>query len=379
MMIIGVPKEVKVQESRVALPPEGARALVEAGHEILIETSAGHGSGFSDREYKRARARIVDQETVWSADLVLKVKEPVKDEFRFFRNGLILFTYLHLAPNKPLTRHLVASGVTAIDYATVQLQDGSLPLLRPMSEISGKLAARKAAQIREEKSGLLLGGTSKIAPEHVLIIGGGNVGTNAAEEALGMNARVTVLDSNPGRVKWLLEHLRRFIKPQNAYSAIRHQQLRCEIQSREILERLLLNCDVVIGAALIPGAEAPHIVTKDMVKKMKKGSVIIDVSIDQGGCVETSHATDHDNPTFTKYGVIHYCVTNMPGIVPRTSTFALTNETLPYILKLADKGFEQAVREDPALARGVNVYKGQITHDELPENLGRYTPLEELF
>ena len=380
-MIIGVPKEVKVQESRVALTPEGAEALVDVGHRVLLEKTAGRGSGFSDHEYRKMGARIVTQEEAWSADIVLKVKEPIEEEFDFFRAGLVVFEYLHLASasGRQLTRQLKSSGVTAIDYSTVQLPDGSLPLLRPMSEISGKLAIRKAAQIREEEFGLLLGGTSKVAPEQVLILGGGNVGVNAAEEALGMDARVTVLDSNPERVAWLREHLRHFIKPQNAYSVIRYQQLACEIQSKERLERLLPFCDVVIGSVLKPGAVAPKIVTRRMVKSMKEGSVIVDVSIDQGGCIATSHETDHNKPTFREYGVLHYCVTNIPGIVPRTSTIALTNETLSYILEIANKGIVRAVQENPALALGVNVYKGKTTNEALARALRhKYTPLEEV-
>lgn len=375
-MIIGVPKEVKVQESRVALTPDGAKMLVSLGHTVFVENGAGVLSGFSDEEYLNAGAKITDARGAWNAELVIKVKEPVKKEFCHFRKGLILFTYLHLAPNKPLTRKLLSFRVTAIDYSTVQLPDGSFPLLRPMSEITGKLAIRKAAQIREKKSGLLLGGTSKFPPEHVLIIGGGNVGVNAAEEALAMDARVTVIDLNPKRVSWLREHLRHFIKPQSLYSAIRYQQVVCEIQNAKMLENLLPHCDIVIGAALIPGAETPHIVTEEMVKTMKKGSVIIDVSIDQGGCFETSRPTNHNRPTFTKYGIIHYCVTNMPALVPRTSTMALTKETFSYILELANKGLERAMLDNHALAKGINIHEGKITNQSISKNFGKYKPPE---
>jgi alanine dehydrogenase len=365
-MIIGVPKERKIHEFRVALTPEGTRKLKEHGHTVLVEKSGGEGSGFSDKEYETAGAKIVNAKTTWMvAQLVLKVKEPIKGEFKFLRRGQILFTYLHLAPNPELTNELLKKGVSAIDYATVQLQDGSLPLLRPMSEITGKLAIEIGSELLRNETGILLGGTEKVKPAEVLILGGGTVGTNAAEDALKLGAKVTIFDSNPKRVQWLQSHLQQFVHTKG--TDVRSPQLLCLLQNEYALCRALPACDLVIGSALIAGAKAPHLVTEEMVKTMKKGSVIIDVSIDQGGCFETSHPTNHKEPTFIKHGIIHYCVTNMPGSVPRTSTLALTNETLPYILELADKGFERAVHENPALALGVNIHQGKIAHPALAE------------
>lgn len=375
-MIIGVLKERKISESRIALTPDNVKKLVGHGHKILVEESAGKGSGFSDEEYKNAGGGISDAFTIArEANLIVKVKEPFRggflglfpNEYRRFREGQIWFTYLHLAPNKRLVRALLESGVTAIDYATVQLPDRSLPLLKPMSEITGKLAIQIGAELLRKKSGILIGGTLKVKPAEVVILGGGTVGLNAAEDALKLGACVRIFDINPKRIEWLEENLCKHVW--FAGMDVRYQQLWCIVQDQKKLAALLPSCDLLIGAALVPGAKAPILVTQEMVKTMKEGALIVDVAIDQGGNVATSHPTSHRNPTFTKYGVIHYCVTNMPGSVARTSTLALTNETFPYILELADKGLERAIKENLALALGVNIHKGKITHPELAKAL----------
>lgn len=380
-MIIGVPKETKTLEQRVALTPNGAKKLVELGQTVYVERSAGQGSRFSDEEYEKSGARIVDMRSSWAADIVLKVKEPqcafVTNEYQYLHQGQILFAFLHLASNRHLTHELCKRGVIGIDYATVQLPDGSFPLLRPMSEIAGKLAISEASHLLAHSRGMLLGGTVKVTPVNVTIIGGGTVGTNAAEDALKLGARVRIFDVNQRRVEWLKEYLRQFVTLQGL--DVRYQQLWCMTQNYNFLWGLTPTTDLLIGAPYSAGAKAPLLVTKEMVKRMPKGSVIMDIAIDQGGCVETSHPTNLEHPTFVKYGVVHYCVTNMPGLVPRTSTIALTQETLPYIVELATKGFERAVRENLGLAGGVNIYKSRITHEGLAKAVCQeYVPLEKL-
>lgn len=369
-MIIGIPKEIKDSESRVALTPEGVSKLVKSGHSVLIERSAGEGSGFSDKEYAATGAKIVKEtKTVWDiSETILKVKEPQRKEWRYFRPGQIIFTYLHLAAEQRLAHKLKKSGVTAIDYATIEAADGSLPLLKPMSEIAGKLAAQIGARFLEKNGGgkgVLLGGTEKVPPSKVLVLGGGTVGSSAAEIALGMGAKVFLLDKNQGKIESLKKRFGYF---NNRFSAI--------LSSEEQIQKLSAVADLIIGAVLIPGAKAPKILTEKMVKKMAAGSVIVDVAIDQGGCVATSRPTSHKKPVFIKHGVLHYCVPNIPGVVPRTATQALSMATLPSVLLLADKGFERAVKENPAFAKGVNVWRGRITHQKLAESLSdKYTPM----
>jgi len=369
-MIVGIPREIKDNEYRVALTPGGVESLVRAGHTVLVEQGAGVGSGFSDEQYVRGGAKIEpDPARVWAmADMVLKVKEPLPQEYRFFREGLLLFTYLHLAAERELTHALLARKVTAIAYETVQRADGSLPLLMPMSQIAGRMAAQVAAHYLERTAGgrgKLLGGVPGVRPADVVIIGGGTVGTNAAQIALGMGAHVIVIEESADRLRYLSEILHGNLttlssNPRNIADAVQH-------------------ADVVIGAVLKPGAKAPHLVTYEMIRTMTPGTVVIDVAVDQGGCVETSRPTSHSDPVFTVDGVLHYCVPNMPGAVPRTSTYALSNVTEPYALRLADLGFARAVQADPALAKGVNTYCGHITCQAVAEAFGlEYTPLGSL-
>jgi alanine dehydrogenase len=360
-MIIGVPKEIKNNENRVGITPAGVAAFKNNRHHILIETSAGAGSGFSDQEYREAGAEVVDSaEEVWKADMVMKVKEPLPEEFKFFREGLIIYTYLHLAPEPELTKALVDHKVTAIAYETIQLENGSLPLLTPMSEVAGRMSVQIGAQFLEKPKGgkgVLLSGVPGVLPGKVVIVGGGVVGTNAAKMAVGLGADVTILDINPDRLRQLDDQFSRKIKPvmSNAYNI-----------AAEVKE-----ADLLIGAVLIPGARAPRLVTEDMVRTMVAGSVIVDVAIDQGGSIETGdRITTHDNPTYEKYGVIHYAVANMPGAVPRTSTLALTNVTVPYGIEIVNKGYQQAVLDNQALAKGINVIDGKVTHKAVAEAHG---------
>ncbi|HET9014498.1 MAG TPA: alanine dehydrogenase [Thermomicrobiaceae bacterium] len=369
-MIIGVPKEIKDNENRVSTTPGGVHEYVSRGHQVLVERSAGVGSGFSDDEYARAGASIVatHAEVFARADMIVKVKEPILPEYDLMRSGQILYTYLHLAAEEQLTRVLMDRGVTAVAYETVQLANGALPLLAPMSEVAGRMAPQIGAQYLTKTHGgrgLLLGGVAGVPAAEVVVIGGGIVGTNAAEIALGMGADVTVVDINIERLRYL-EH-------------VLHGRFHTLASSRHNIAEAVRTADLVVGGVLIPGAKAPKLVTRDMVEAMRPGAVIVDVAIDQGGCIETCRPTTHSNPTYTEYDVIHYCVTNMPGAVPRTSTFALSNVTLPYGLKLADLGFDAAVAADPALARGVNVFRGHITYASVAEAFGlTYTPLNEL-
>ena len=365
-MRIGVAKEIKPQEYRVALTPAGARELVQRGHDVVVEEGAGLGSAFPDDAYERAGASIASVDDVWAnAELLLKVKEPIAAEYQRLRDGLTLFTYLHIAADEPLTRALVDSGITAIAYETVETDRGALPLLAPMSEIAGRLSAQAGADHLEKPKGgrgILLGGVAGVAPARVLVIGGGMVGYNAAVIALGMGAQVTILERSVDRMRFLEQIL--------------SGRVQLLMSSTLQLEESIKDADLTIGAVLIPGALAPKLITRDMISTMKESSVFVDVAIDQGGCAETSRPTTHDDPVYTVEGVIHYCVANMPGAVPITSTRALTNVTLPYIEQLADLGAVGAVRANPELARGVNVIRGKVTYEAVCEAHDMpYTPL----
>ena len=368
-MRIGVAKEIKTDEYRVALTPAGARELALKGHEVLVETDAGGGSSFPDSDYERAGARIVSVDDVWSqAEMLLKVKEPIAAEYPRLRDGLVLFTYLHIAADEPLTRALVDSGIAAVAYETVETDDRRLPLLAPMSEIAGRLASQAGAYFLEKPlggRGLLLGGVPGVTPGRVLVLGGGVVGYNAAIIAIGLGAQVTILDKSIDRMRYLDEIL------SGRVSTVMSSALQ--------IESSIAEADLVIGAVLVPGARAPKLVTRDMLGVMKKGAVIVDVAIDQGGCVETAHPTTHSDPVYQVDGITHYCVANMPGGVPITSTKALTNATLPYVEAIADHGLAEAVTLDPALGRGVNVVDGKITYEPVAEahDLG-YTPLSDV-
>ncbi|WP_027717071.1 alanine dehydrogenase [Desulfovirgula thermocuniculi] len=361
-MIVGLPREIKPQEHRVGLTPAGVDALVRAGHRVLVERGAGEGSGFSDADYRQAGAQITAEAgEVWAqADMVVKVKEPLPAEYKYFRPGLVLFTYLHLAAEPELTRVLAEKQVTAIAYETVELPNGSLPLLTPMSEVAGRMAVQVGATFLEKPrqgKGILLGGVAGVPPAHVVILGGGTVGTSALKRAIGMGARVTVIDKNLNRLRYLDD--------------VFHGQIETLASNHLNIAAAVREADLVIGAVLIPGARAPRLVTEEMVRAMEPGSVIVDVAVDQGGCVETvDRPTTHEDPVYIKHGVVHYAVANMPGAVPRTSTLALTNATLPYVLALASKGWKRAVKEDPALARGVNVVLGRITNPGVAEAHG---------
>jgi alanine dehydrogenase len=366
---IGVPKEIKSDEYRVAVTPAGARELVQRGHEVVVEASAGDGSAFADSTYEAAGARIVTVDEVWAeSELLLKVKEPVKAEYDRLRDGLVLFTYLHIAADEPLTRALVESGIAAVAYETVETDSRALPLLAPMSEIAGRLAAQAGAYFLEKPlggRGLLLGGVPGVAPGRVVVIGGGMVGYNAAVIALGLGADVTILERSLDRMRHLEEVL------SGRVSLVMSSSLEIEESVQE--------ADVVIGAVLIPGALAPKLITREMVAGMKEGAVLADVAIDQGGCAETSRPTTHSEPVYTVEGVTHYCVANMPGAVPITSTKALTNATLPYVEAIADHGLAEAVARDPALARGVNVLDGKVTYEAVADAHGLdYQALEDV-
>jgi alanine dehydrogenase len=368
-MRIGVAKEIKTDEYRVALTPAGARELVQRGHDVLVETGAGAGSSMPDADYERAGARIVSVDDAWGdAELLLKVKEPVEAEYKRLREGLVLFTYLHIAADLPLTQALVDSGIRAVAYETVETDDRRLPLLAPMSEIAGRLAAQAGAYFLEKPlggRGLLLGGVPGVQPGKVLVLGGGVVGYNAAVIAIGLGAQVTILDRSIDRMRYLDEIL------SGRVSTVMSSTLQ--------IESMIGDADLVIGAVLVPGARAPKLVTREMLGGMKNGSVIVDVAIDQGGCVETAHATTHSDPVYEFDGVLHYCVANMPGGVPITSTKALTNATLPYVEAIADHGLADAVGRDRALAKGVNVFEGKITYEPVAAAHGlEHTPLAEL-
>ncbi|HTT41990.1 MAG TPA: alanine dehydrogenase [Steroidobacteraceae bacterium] len=361
-MRIGVPKEIKVHEYRVGLVPAGVRELSAAGHEVLIESGAGRGIGVEDEEYRAAGAGIAASaaDVFARADLVVKVKEPQASECQLLRRNQVLFTYLHLAADPQQADGLIKSGATAIAYETVTAPNGSLPLLTPMSEVAGRMSIQVGAASLQKANGgfgVLLGGVPGVAPARVVILGGGVSGTHAAEMAVGMRADVTIVDRSVNRLREL--------------SALFASTLRTAYSTTETIERLVRDADLVVGAVLVAGAAAPKLVTRAMVKTMKPGAVLVDISIDQGGCFETSHATTHADPTFVVDGVIHYCVANMPGAVPRTSTLALTNATLPYVRALADLGWQAALRRDAGLAAGLNVHAGEITHEVVARALGR--------
>src|SRR5216684_6121491 len=361
-MIIGVPKEVKDHETRVGLVPSGVVALREAGHEVLVESRAGEGSAITDREYMQAGAGIAQKAAeVWlKADLVVKVKEPQPSEYGFLRPGLILFTYLHLAPLPELTNRLLDAKVTGVAYETIVEPDGSLPLLTPMSEVAGRMAVQVGAQYLEAPNGgrgILLAGVPGVAPANVVILGGGVVGTNAAKVALGIGAAVTIIDKSMNRLRQLDD--------------IFNGNVVTLASNVWTIRESVKTADLVVGAVLIHGASAPKIVRRQMIAEMKRGAVVVDVAIDQGGCFETSHPTTHTNPVYFVDGVLHYCVSNMPAAVPHTSTYGLTNATFPYLLQLADKGLEQACRDSAAIAEGVNTYQGQITYPGVAESQGR--------
>ncbi len=369
-MIIGVPKEIKDNEFRVGLVPAGVRKLVHAGHNVLIESGAGLGSGIIDHEYEAAGAKLVhDAATLYAeAELVVKVKEPLAREFGCMRPGLVLFTYLHLAPLPELTQVLLDKKVTAVAYETVRRNDQFLPLLAPMSEVAGRMSIQAGAHCLEKEAGgrgILLGGVTGVEPGNVVILGSGTVGTNAAQMAVGLGASVTIIGRNPARLAAL----------EKTFSG----KIGTKISSRENIAAEISRADLVVGAVLVPGAVTPKLITRDMLALMQKGAVLVDVSIDQGGCIETARPTTHSDPVYTVDGIIHYCVANMPGAVPRTSTFALTKATLPFALAIADKGLLGAIREDPALKSGVNTYNGLLTNKEVADSQKReFIDIDEL-
>ncbi len=368
-MIIGIPLEKKEMENRVALTPGGAAALHARGHEVLVETSAGAGSGFGDDGYLQVGAQIVEAADVWGADMVCKVKEPLQEEYPFFYPGLALFTYLHLAAESALARALLEKKVTAIAYETVQLENGALPLLTPMSEVAGRMAVQVGAHFLEHNNGgmgVLLGSVPGVKPGVAAIIGGGVVGINAAKIAVGLGARVIMLDIDAQRLRHLDD--------------IFNGRVETVMSNEFNIARAVETADLLIGAVLVAGARAPTLVSAEMVKSMKPGSVIVDVAIDQGGCVETiDHVTYHGDPTYVRHGVVHYSVGNMPGAVPRTSTLALTNVTLPQVLHIADHGVRAACKADRALAHGLNTFGGHVTHEAVARSLGLdYTSAEKL-
>lgn len=360
-MIVGVPKEVKTHEYRVAMIPVGVEELTRAGHAVLIQAGAGQGSGIGDEQYKAHGAEIVpDAAAIWQrADLIVKVKEPLPEEWSHMRSGQTVFTYFHFAADEPLTRAVMKSGITAIAYETIKDARGTLPLLTPMSEVAGRMSIQEGAKFLErpfEGRGILLGGVPGVLPANVAILGGGVVGANAAKVAAGLGANVAILDINLDRLRYLDD-----VMPKNVTTLFSHRHNILDCVSR---------ADLLIGAVLIPGARAPYLLREDDLKRMPPGAVIIDVAIDQGGCIETSKPTTHTKPTYMVHDVVHYCVTNMPGAVGRTSTYALTNVTLPYVLQMAKKGVEKAVRENAALAQGVNIRAGTVTNPAVAATFG---------
>jgi len=369
-MVVGTVREIKDNEYRVGLVPGGVKTLADSGQQVLVETRAGEGSGISDDEYRQAGAEIVASAAeVWKrAEVLVKVKEPIEPEYGHLREGQILFTYLHLAPLPKLTKVLLERKVTGVAYETITGPEGSLPLLTPMSEVAGRMSIQVGARYLERVNGgrgVLLGGVPGVPPAEVIIIGGGVVGINAAKMALGMGARVTILDRSVTKMQYIDDVFGGHV---------------ATLMSNPIaIARAVARADLLVGAVLIPGAAAPKLVTRSMVSAMKKGSVIVDVAVDQGGCIETTHPTTHSAPTYEVDGVVHYCVANMPGAVPRTSTFALTNVTFPYLLRIARKGLKQALKDDPSLGPGVNTYAGKLTCAPVAEAQGLpYTPLESL-
>lgn len=358
-MLIGLPKEVKDNENRVGLTAGAVKVLTRRGHRVLVQAGAGLGSSIPDGEYRAAGADIVAEAAdAWSAQMVVKVKEPIEVEYRFLRENLLLFTYLHLAADRKLTHQLLDKKVVGIAYETVQTPERRLPLLQPMSEVAGRMATQIGAVYLEKPSGgrgILMGGVTGVAPANVAILGGGTVGANAAKVAVGMGAHVTVLDISHERLVYLddIYHGRLYTRTSNEYN----------------IEEIIFGADLIVGAVLIPGGRAPHLITRAMLSKMREGAVIVDVAVDQGGCVETTRPTTHSNPTYVVDGVLHYCVANMPGAVPRTSTFALNNQTLPYVTQMANDGLN-ALRKNPALRAGLNTYCGQVIHNGVSQAFG---------
>jgi alanine dehydrogenase len=369
-VIVGLPKEIKDNEYRVGLTPAGVRALADAGHSVVVEKSAGEGSGFEDALYVTAGARMIESaDDVWAeAEMIVKVKEPIEPEYPRMKEGLLLFTYLHLAPDPKQTQALLEHKVTGIAYETITDKKGTLPLLTPMSEVAGRMAVQVGAQYLEKMNGgrgVLLGGVPGVPAARIVIIGGGVVGTNAAKIAVGMGAQVTIVDKNLDRLRELDD--------------IFLSKISTLASSAYAISGAISEADLIIGAVLVPGAAAPKLVTRAMLKDVSKGAVIVDVAVDQGGCIETTRPTTHSNPTYYVEDVLHYCVANMPGAVPRTSTFALTNATLPYALRLANRGFIEAISSDPGLKEGVNTHAGRLTYKAVADDQGlEYTPLDEL-
>ena len=368
-MIIGVPKEIKNNENRVALTPAGAKELIKRGHEVFIQTTAGVGSGFSDNEYIQAGASILPtiEATYEKAEMIMKVKEPIEQEYGLIRKDQLVFTYFHFASYEPLTHAMIKSGGICLAYETVEKADGSLPLLVPMSEVAGRMAIQEGAKYLEKPlqgRGILLGGVPGVRPAKVLILGGGVVGTNAAKMAAGMGADVTIMDVSLPRLRYLDD-----VMPANVNTFMSN-----EYNIREMVP----SHDLIVGAVLIHGAKAPHLITKDMLKDMREGTVLVDVAVDQGGCIETCKPTTHEDPTYVIDGILHYCVANMPGAVPYTSTLALTNATLPYAIELANKGWKQACKENHELLLGLNVVKGDVVYEAVAEAFGLpFVPVEE--
>lgn len=369
-MKIGLPKEIKDNEYRVGLTPAGVHALVNAGHDVFVQKTAGEGSGFTDDQYAKTGATLIETaDEVWATgDMIVKVKEPIAPEYPRMRENQLLFTYLHLAPELELTKQMMDRKVTGVAYETITDPLGKLPLLTPMSEVAGRMSVQVGATYLEKMNGgkgILLGGVPGVPAANVVILGGGVVGTEAAKMAVGLGARVTIIDRNLDRLRQLDD--------------IFLSKVQTLASSRYAIEEAISHADLVIGAVLVVGAAAPKLVTRDMLHLIPNGAVLVDVAVDQGGCFETTHATTHSNPTYYEEGVLHYCVANMPGAVPRTSTFALTNATLPYALDLANKGFEKAIAEDAGLQEGVNTYAGKLTYDAVAESQGiEYTPLDSL-
>jgi len=369
-VIVGLPKEIKDNEYRVGLTPAGVRALTDAGHQVNVEKNAGEGSGFDDALYQKAGAQIINSaDDIWAgADMIVKVKEPIAPEYPRMREGHLLFTYLHLAPDHELTDQLIKRKVTGIAYETITDRRGGLPLLTPMSEVAGRMAIQVGAHYLEKMAGgrgILLGGVPGVPAARVVILGGGVVGTNAAKIAVGMGAHVTIIDNNLDRLRELDD--------------IFLSKISTLASSAYMIHDAISSADLIVGAVLVPGAAAPRLVTRNMLKDVPNGAVIVDVAVDQGGCIETTHPTTHSNPTYYVEGVLHYCVANMPGAVPRTSTFALTNATLPYTLKLANQGFLEAISSDAGLKAGVNTFAGHCTYQAVAEaqNLS-YTSIDAL-
>jgi alanine dehydrogenase len=369
-MKIGIPREIKTREGRVAMTPAGIRTLVQHGHNVLVEKGAGLGSCIPDNAYKQAGANMIDRaEEIWAdSEMVVKVKEPIESEYAFLRKDLILFTYLHLAANERLTNELLDSKIIGIAYETIQLDDGSLPLLIPMSQVAGRLAIQVGCACLESHhggKGILLSGVPGVRPARVTILGAGIAGINAAHLAIGMGAQVTILDINQKRLNYLAD--------------IFHSRAVLLMANMENVEKSIINSDLVIASVLIAGAKAPHLISRELLRKMEPGSAIVDIAIDQGGCTETSKPTTHDNPTYIEEGIVQYCVANMPGAVPQTSTYALTNATMPYVVELADKGWECALHENQPLSKGLNVLKGALTNRKVAEAFGKkFTPYPEI-